>query len=42
MGRLDNIQTALKYFKISEKKYKYIFMTILGLDESFSDEPTRP
>ena len=34
MGRLDDIQAALKPLKKS-KKLKYIFMTILGLAESF-------
>ena len=34
MGRLDNIQTAIKPLKKS-KKCKYILMTILGLAESF-------
>ena len=30
MGRLEDIQTALKPYKQSEKKLKNIFMTILG------------
>ena len=34
MGRLDDIQAALKPLKKS-KKLKYIFMTILGQAESF-------
>jgi len=34
MGRLDDIQTALKPLE-NLKKFKYIFMTILGLAESF-------
>ena len=34
MGRLHKIETALKPLKKS-KKLKYIFMTILGLAESF-------
>ena len=34
MGRLDDIQAALKTFKI-QNKLKYIFMTILELAESF-------
>ena len=35
MGRLENIQTALKLQKKNRKKLKYIFMTILGLAKSF-------
>ena len=36
MGRLDDIQTALKTCeKKNQKKLKYIFMTILGLVESY-------
>ena len=34
MGRLNDIQTALKPLKTG-KKFKYIFMIILGLAESF-------
>ena len=33
IGRLDDIQTALKSFKKTLKKLEYIFMTILGLAE---------
>ena len=35
IGRLDDIQTALKHSKTIGKKLKYIFMTILELAESF-------
>ena len=35
MGHLDDIQTALKPLKQIEKKCIYIFITILGLTESF-------
>ena len=43
MGRLDDYQTALKPDK-NRKKLKYIFMTIVGLAESYKfmnqPEPT--
>ena len=32
---LDDIQTSLKPYKNIGKKFKYIFMIILGLAESF-------
>ena len=35
MGRLDDIQTAIKSLKNRKKKIKYIFKTILGQGESF-------
>ena len=45
MGRLDEIQTAQKPLK-NWKKLKYIYMTILGIAESFKTMnrpgPTRP
>ena len=33
IGRLDDLQTALKVFKKNHKKLKHIFMLILGLAE---------
>ena len=35
MGCLDGNQIALKPLKKNRKKFKYIFMTILGVAESF-------